>query len=144
LKTSVIFVHGDNFISEAIETITNSEWAHVGILMFDGIVESLTSGVAISPIDAYEGYHVKYVDIDIPNMAMAEAQAKAMIGVPYSYFDCIEGGLHDLLGIEFPSDGETTTNCSKLVALILRAGGCDLGQESPNELTPADDDRLIK
>jgi len=143
MKTRVIFVHGDNFISEVIQIVTDSEWTHVGIEMLGSILEALPDGVAVSQLYKYTDFTTKCVEVDIPNMEAAESKAKEMIGKPYSFMDGLEGGLHDLFGVSFPNDGEAATNCSKLVAIVLRAGEYDLGQECANCITPGDDDKLL-
>lgn len=135
----VIFVHGDNFTANVIQTITHGQYCHVGIEILGGIVEAIVPKVVLSLTDKYANYITKYVDVDIPDMVAAESEAKALIGKPYGFVDCITGGLHDLAGKNIIGDGYITADCSETVTRILRAGGIDILPGVPaDDVTPED------
>lgn len=122
--TRLIFVHGDNFLSKAIQFATSSQWAHVGIELFGGIVEALFDGVSLSERDKYEAYIHEYVEVDIPCLEAAEEKARTLLDASYGFVtDNVSGAVHDLTGIALSGNGEETVNCSETVVRILRAGG---------------------
>jgi hypothetical protein len=138
--TRVIFVHGDNFLSKIIQKATGSEWAHVGIELFDGIVEALFEGVKLSERNKYDLYHTDYVSVDIPEIDAAEEKARQLLNTSYGFLtDNFTGAVHALTGIVLVGNEEKTVNCSETVTRILRAGGLDIlcGIEA-DAITPGD------
>lgn len=144
--TSLIFVHGDNFLSKAIQFATGSQWAHVGIELLGGIVEALFDGVSLSVNNKYEGYIHEYVEVDIPYLEAAEEKARALLNASYGFItDNVSGAVHDLTGIVLAGNGEATVNCSETVVLILRAGGfVILPDHAADTITPGGLYRAIK
>lgn len=138
--TRLIFVHGDNFLSQAIQKATDSEWAHVGIELFDGIVEALFEGVTLSAKDKYALYRTAYLEVAVPDMEAAQAKAQQLLHTAYGYMtDNFSGAVHALTGIVLPGNGEKTVNCSETVTRILRAGGFEVLPEiAADSITPGD------
>ncbi|MBP2644054.1 MAG: hypothetical protein H6Q67_1941 [Firmicutes bacterium] len=113
--------------------------SHTGIFMLGGILEALEDGFVKSELTAYDGFKHTIVSIDMPDIASAEAEAEKLLGTPYGYRACVDGGLHDLLGVTVPGDGEKTVDCSEAVTRILQAGGLNIFPDfSADNVTPAD------
>ncbi|MBP2643785.1 MAG: hypothetical protein H6Q67_1672 [Firmicutes bacterium] len=100
--------------------------SHSAIFMLGGILEALDNGFVKSPLNAYEGRKTTVITVKVPDMEAAEVEAGKLLGTPYGYIDCVNGGLHDLTGANIPGDGELTVDCSEAVTRILRAGGLDI------------------
>jgi len=141
MKVNVLFYFGDNLIGKVIDVVEGKgkDPSHTGIFMFGKLLEAMPDGFIESPATTYDGLDTKIITVDVPNMEAAEDKAKKLLGKPYGYIDCVNGGLHDLTGKNVPGDGEITVNCSEAVTRILRAGGLDIlpGLYADN-VTPAD------
>lgn len=153
---TVVFVGGDSFVDDTIETITKGNFSHTAIQILDGTLESL--GIPDDG-DRYPGVHLHdirkydndpdavFVKVILPNPEGAIKKAKELNGKFYSYIGCIEGGAYDIFGINIhpwiiklanlgifrlfgiPTNvdtGEWTMNCSETVSRILRAGGLNV------------------
>lgn len=151
-KITAIFVHGDNLISNIIQDVTSGYYAHVAtklpslgyIVEAEGSPEDgYPAGVRKSPIDKYDNDpNAYFIDVNLPNIEEAEAEALRQLGNPYSFYDCLAGGMYDLYGIRFPGDGTNAYDCSKSHLLIVRAGGINLlPDEDASHITPMDDER---
>ena len=113
--------------------------SHAAIFMLGGILEALDNGFVKSPLNAYDGFKTTILSVDVPNIEAAEKEADKLLGTPYGWRACIDGGLHDLLGVTVPGDGEKTVDCSEAVTRILQAGGLDIFLDfSADNVTPAD------
>jgi len=116
-----------------------SDPSHAAIIMLGGILEALDNGFVKSPLTAYDGFKTTILSVDVPNIAEAEKEAQKLLGTPYGYRACLDGGLHDLLGVTVPGDGEKTVDCSEAVCRILQAGGLEIFTDfSADNVTPAD------
>jgi len=113
--------------------------SHTGIIMLGGILEALDNGFVKSPLTAYDGFKTTILSVDLPDIEAAEKEAEKLLGTPYGWRACIDGGLHDLLGVTVPGDGEKTVDCSEAVTRILQAGGLEIFLDFPaDNVTPAD------
>jgi len=113
--------------------------SHAAIFMLGGICEALDNGFVKSPLTAYDDFKHDIITVDLPDYKAAEKECQKLLGTPYGYRACIDGGLHDLLGIAVPGDGDNTVDCSEAVTRILRAGGLDIFPDfNPDNVTPAD------
>lgn len=141
MKLTIGFVGGDTWLDKAIEGISGGQYADISHSFIKGILDSILEaegvkqyndpypGVWLHPLNKYEGNtHVKYVDVDVPDIEAAKSKARDLIGTVYGYTDCIataaalvNKNLADAL-----SDGEKTAMCSETVTRILRAGGLDI------------------
>ncbi len=150
-KVTVIFVKGDDkdcVVDRVIDAVSKGEYSHVAIKILGGVVEALGEKDAD---DKYPGVWVhnagKYdndpdatmVDVDLPNIARAEAEAESLIGTLYGYVDCVNGGVYDMTGKQLPADGVITADCSETVTRILKAGGLNIFPTiCPDCITPND------
>jgi len=113
--------------------------SHAAIFMLGGILEALDNGFVKSPLTAYDGFKTTILTVDLPDIEVAEKEAEKLLGTPYGWRACLDGGLHDLLGVTVPGDGEKTVDCSEAVTRILQAGGLDIFPDfSADNVTPAD------
>ena len=113
--------------------------SHTAIFMLGGILEALDNGFVKSPITSYDGFKTTILTVDVPDIKAAEAKAEKLLGTPYGWEACIDGGLHDLLGVTVPGDGEKTVDCSEAVVRILQAGGLNIFPDfSADNVTPVD------
>ena len=142
------FAGGTTLIDKAIQKISGGDYAditHAFIYLLDSIAEAegvkeyddIYPGFWLHPPDKYAGdTHVRLIDLDVPDIEAAKAEARKLIGTPYSYHGCLEAAAN-LTGIDLPTDGERTVMCSEAVTRILRAGGLDAcsGIE-PDMVTP--------
>jgi len=140
MKVKVLFSYPCTPFGEIIEAAEGKgQPSHAAIFMLGGILEALSNGFVKSPENAYDQFKHTIVTVDVPNIEAAEAEANKLLGTPYGYVDCFTGGLHDLLGITIPGNGEKTVNCSEAVTRILQAGGLDIFPDfAPDNVTPAD------
>ena len=154
-KVKVFFVRAApySFVDEAISVFSKGKYIHTAIEILGGTLESLGEvvqdesgndippGVRLSPLGKYDNRKdVLPKIVEVPDLAGAEAVARKLIGTPYGYIDCAEGGMFDQTGIALPDDGWLTADCSKTVALVLRGGGVDILPGIPaGDLTPMDD-----
>ncbi|MBP2654270.1 MAG: hypothetical protein H6Q73_1839 [Firmicutes bacterium] len=112
---------------------------HTGIFLNGYIYEALKQGFVKSSENSYDGRRIKILEVDVPNIEEAEAEAEKLLGTPYGWKACLDGGLHDVLGVTVPGDGEKTVDCSESVTRILQAGGLDIFRDfSADNVTPAD------
>ncbi|MBP2657170.1 MAG: hypothetical protein H6Q69_202 [Firmicutes bacterium] len=112
---------------------------HVGIFMLDGLLEATPDGFVKSPIDIYKERKTRTITVDVPDYEVAESEAKSLLNTPYGWMACVDGGLHDILGITARGDGKKTFDCSEAVTYILQAGGLDIFPDfSADNVTPAD------
>jgi len=145
---TIIFVSGHSIIDTVINTVSHGQYSHVAIKILEGVVEALGvkdigdkyPGVWLHDAEKYDNNpDVKMIDVDLPDIAGAEAEANNLIGTLYGYLDCINGGYYDITGKQLTNDGKITANCSETVTLILRAGGLAILPElSADYITPND------
>lgn len=86
----LIFVHGKDFISEAIETITHSSFSHVAIYIGNGKVIEAQGGrtVGTQSLDYYNGeYTVCPLDLTGEQLTKSLPWLLAQRGRPYDYWD---------------------------------------------------------
>jgi len=140
MKVKVLFSYPCTPFGEIIEAVEGKgQPSHAAIFMLGGILEALSNGFVKSPINAYDQFKHTIIEVDVPNIEAAEEEANKLLGNPYGYRACLDGGLHDLLGVTVPGDGEKTVDCSEAVTRILRAGGVDvLPGVYADCVTPAD------
>lgn len=147
-KVTVILVQGDNsqIVDHIINDASHGIYSHVAIEFDWGIIEALGvkdhgdkyPGVWLHDPGKYFSAVGKSFDVELPNMAGAESEARQLIGTLYGYSDCVRGGLYDLLGIELGGN-KLTANCSETVTRILRAGGFNILPDIPADcMTPND------
>ena len=129
------FVGGDTIVDTVIEAASGSQYAdisHSFVYLLNSIVEAEGvkkysdpyPGVWVHPPDKYEGnQHVKFIDVDVPDLPAAESKARELIGTLYGYTDCIVTATKFLTGHNIFKGGENTMHCSETVVRILRAGG---------------------
>ena len=153
-KLRVFFVEGviTSVVDDTIAVFSKGKYVHTAVEILGGTLESkgeidkdsdgndIPPGVRLSPIGIYDGREDVLIKVvDVPNLAAAEETARNLIGVPYGYIDCAEGGIHDQTGIVLPDDGTLTADCSKTVALVLRAGEVTIDGDIPaGNITPMD------
>ena len=90
-------------------------------------MEAIHPAVVLSLVDKYDSVEREIIEVEIADIMAAEVEAQGLIGVPYGLItDCLDGGLHDLIGYHANGNGEITVNCSETVTRILRAGGSDI------------------
>lgn len=142
------FAGGTTLIDRAIQKISGGDYAditHTFIFLFDSIAEAegvkeyddVYPGFWLHPPDKYDGdEHTKIVEVDVPDLAAAQEEARRLIGTPYSYHGCLEAAAK-LSGLDLPVDGECTVMCSEAVTHILRAGGlCICPDNRADDVTP--------
>ncbi|MBP2644285.1 MAG: hypothetical protein H6Q67_2172 [Firmicutes bacterium] len=140
-KVDILFSYPVTEVGKIIDWAegTGEDPSHTGIFMLGGILEALDDGFVKSPLNAYDGFKTTILSVDLPNIEAAEKEAEKLLGKPYGWNACIDGGLHDLLGVTVPGDGEKTVDCSEAVTRILQAGGVDIFPDfTPDNVTPAD------
>jgi len=139
-KVNVLFSYPCTPFGELVEAVEGKgEPSHAAIFMLGGILEALDNGFVKSPLNAYDGFKTTILTVDVPDIEAAEAKANELLGKPYGWKACIAGGLHDLLGVTIPGDGEKTDDCSEAVTRILQSGGLDIFPDfAPDNVTPAD------
>jgi len=140
MKVKVLFSYPCTPFGELIEAVEgNGQPSHAAIFMFGGILEALSNGFVKSPLNAYDQFKHTIITVDVPNIEAAEAEANKLLGKPYDYRACLDGGIHDLLGVTVPGNGEVAVDCSEAVTLILQAGGLNIFPDfSADNVTPAD------
>ena len=142
------FAGGTTVIDKAIQVISGSEYCdvtHAFIFLLDSIAEAegvkeyddIYPGFWLHPPDKYAGDdHTKVVEMDVPDIAAAQAETRRLLGTPYSYHGCLEAAAK-LSGMDLPVDGEHTVMCSEAVTRILRAGGLRICPDSlADDVTP--------
>ena len=150
----MFFVEGviTSVIDDTIAIVSKGKYVHTAIEILGGTLESLgcvirdengqdiPPGVRLSALGKYDGRDDVLVKIvDVPNVVAAEETARNLIDIPYGWIDCAEGGIHDQTGAALPDDGILTANCSKTVALVLRAGEVTIDGDVPaGNITPMD------
>lgn len=138
---NVLFSYPTDIIGRVIDLAEGRgpDPCHSGIFILGGLCQALKQGFVKSPPDVYEGARHAVMTVVIKDMTAAETKAQELLGTPYGYIDCVNGGIHDILGKVIPGDGEITVNCSEAVIRILRAGGTDPLEGVPADcVTPAD------
>jgi len=137
-RVKVLFTAGHNIIGDTVEFLTHSRWAHASIFILGGIVEAISPAVILSAADKYDGVEQELIEIELSDLAAAEIEAQALIGIPYGLItDCLDGGLNDLIGYQAKGNGTKTVNCSETVTRIIRAGGLNvLPGIPPDCITP--------
>ena len=134
-EVTVIFCHGRAWYSKVIERVEGGPWTHVAGLILDSTLESEGvkehsdpyPGVWLHPPDKYkDGEDAVFIQVDVPDLAAAEQQARDSLGSLYGYIDCVNGGIKELFDKVIPGDGTATMNCSETWTRILRAGGLDV------------------
>ena len=141
MKVNVLFSYPVTEFGKIIDWVEGpgENPSHAAIYMLDGILEALDTGFVKSPLNAYDSFKHTILTVEVPDIEAAEAEAEKLLGTPYGYRACLDGGLHDLLGVTVPGDGEKTVDCSEAVVRILRAGGLDIFPDfSADNVTPAD------
>ena len=154
-KLTIIFIKGDTTseIDNIIDTASRGIYCHVAIKILGSVLEALGEkdesdpypGVWKHNITKYDNNPLAvFVEVEIPDISNAEDEAQNLIGRPYGYIDCIDGGIYDIMGKQLPSDGDFTDNCSETVVRILRDGGYNIlpGVEA-DCLTPNDIARYL-
>lgn len=148
-NVGVIFVSAHNIVGELVQQTTNSQWAHVGIIMpsLGGIVEAVFPRVTVSSVDTYNRIYTEVIELTVTDeqyLAM-EQSAIRLIGKFYGFDDCIVGGLHDIFGdiisqnVGRVIDFDGSIDCSATVTTILRDGGFNLFPgEMVSQITPND------
>lgn len=137
----ILFSYPTDFIGRVIDLAEGKgpDPCHCGVFILDGLCQALSQGFVKSPADVYDSERHAVMTVAIKDIAAAESKAQELLGTPYGYLDCVNGGIHDILGKVVPGDGEFTINCSEGVTRILRAGGMDLLPGIPADcVTPAD------
>jgi len=152
VKIKVLFSYPCTPFGKLVEDVEGKgEPSHTGIILYGQIFEALENGFVKSPLNSYDAFKHKIVEVNVPNLSHAQLEAKRLLYTPYGYFDCIVGGARRILNrilkhlfkrainIEFRGNGERTVNCSEAVTRILRAGGLDvLPEVYADDVTPAD------
>jgi hypothetical protein len=141
MKVNVLFSYPVTEFGRIIDLVEGpgEDPSHAAIFMLGGILEALDNGFVKSPLNAYDGFKTTVLTVDVPNIEAAEAEAQRLLGTPYGWRACLDGGLHDLLGVTVPGNGKKTVNCSEAVTYILQAGGLDIFPDfSADNVTPAD------
>ena len=142
------FAGGTTVIDKAIQAVSGGDYAditHAFIFLFDSIAEAegikeyddIYPGFWLHPPDKYGGdQHVKFVELEVPDLAAAQEETRRLLGTPYSYHGCLEAAAK-LTGLDLPVDGECTGMCSEAVTRILRAGGlCVCPDSLADDVTP--------
>ncbi len=122
-----------------------AQWNHVALYVGDGMmVEALTNGVCLSPVDKYPASDVRHVsaqgDDGLPTdreRAHAVAFAKSCVGERYAYVTIACIALKVLTKGRLQFGVQATSICSGLVARSLERIGMDFNPYDPAELTPA-------
>lgn len=141
----IIFIDGDTIFSKIIKYATGSQWSHVGILVFDGLVEAVVPRVTISSALRYKNCTVEVIDFYVPDITSAHKELKNLIGYPYGFLDCISGGLSYLFGIQLSITERKTIDCCELVVRSIRKGGGIVESEIPADcFTPQSLYRSLK
>lgn len=146
---TVILIKGDhnNLVDDVIMDVSRGEYSHSAIKILGSTLEALGQkdqgdlypGVWLHAPDKYDNNPAAvFIQVELPDLAAAEAEARRLIGTLYGYTDCVRGGLHKLIGVD-PVGNAITANCSETVTRILRAGGFDILPEvTPDCVTPVD------
>lgn len=143
------FAGGIGLIDKAIEAFSGAQTediSHAFIMLFgrpyesEGIKEpdAPYPGVWFSRRGKYDGNeHVKYIAVDVPDMAALEDKAFELNGTLYGYIDCLSTGIKLLTGTNALVDGEKTMMCSETITRLLRAGGLEvLPDLEPDQVSP--------
>ena len=131
-KVVLIFVGGDSFIDEKIEKVSKSgdmNISHVAALLWGtyestGIKEEEDPypGVWIHRPDKFFGNpYARFIEVEIPDIAGFEAEARRLLGTRYGYPDCAATAVFDLTGIQLP-DSDNTVHCSETITRLCRGG----------------------
>ncbi|HWR05683.1 hypothetical protein, partial [Sporomusa sp.] len=134
-------------VDRVIAEVSHGDFCHTAIKILGGTLEALGMpdegdkypGVWLHAAGKYDNNpSAEFIEIDIPNMVEAEAEAIRLIGTPYGYTDCIRGGIYDLTGKQLPGNS-ITANCSETVTRVIRAGEFTvLPAVIPDDITPND------
>lgn len=119
-----------------------AQWSHAALVVNQHgmLVESIMrGGVKETPLSYYERAPYLYINTGASpanRLAMAET-AVAHVGEPYGFlrmFSLALNLIHESTRFQFGSEGSWV--CSDLAAVVLAAGGIDLGD--PHMVYPAD------
>jgi uncharacterized protein YycO len=102
---------------------------HVAVYSNGGLWEALTSGVTIST-DVNKYPITKIVEVNVPDLATAEAWALKQVGRPYSLLSCGESEIYATTGeeVDLPQKG---TDCSQLACDYIRSAGRKIFDDEP-------------
>lgn len=154
-KVTIIFVRGSetNLVDKIIADVSNGPFTHVAIKVPGvGLIESrgdfgpgvIPPCVRVSSWRKYDNADTEAIDLELPDLEAARAEAEKLVGSLYGYVDCAGGAVHDLMDIDLKGNGLVSANCSETVARVLRSGGLSIlpGVEADN-ITPMDLKRAI-
>jgi hypothetical protein len=143
-KAKLLFVYppyGDMFgeiidIGESIGTAdltTKLLPCHVAIFSNGQLLEAIVPTVQFSPVNKYDNWTRKEVEVDVPNLAAAEAWSLLQVGRMYSFPSCLEAEYFALTGkiIAYQDGG---TMCSQLGIEWLRIAGLIIFGDKPSKL----------
>jgi hypothetical protein len=112
--------------------------SHVAVWVEGGWIEAIWPTVAKSAASKFDASKHEVVEIDLPDLATAEAWAKSQIGKPYSLLSCLEAEYFALTGkiINLSQQG---MDCSQLGVNFCRSGKLQvLGSEPASLVRPSD------
>jgi hypothetical protein len=118
----ILFVDESTWTADIIKGVTGGEWSHCGVLAFDGLVEAVPPRATISSARRYQCNRTEILEIEVPDINAALAEAKSLSDESYSLPACISGGIHDIFNIQVCINDDAV-NCCGLVIRVIRAGG---------------------
>jgi len=140
-KGDVIGVTRDDFISNAIENIIDSEVSHIALFIGSGLIlEATSSGVIITSLSKYESYKIMRFPDSVDKDKLIE-DCKTKLGVKYSFIQLFLGlfliWLFKLFGKDynvyqraFPDLDKDAVVCSELVAWGAMEQGFKFGRKT--------------
>lgn len=149
----LVFVHGTAPADRAIQF---GEWVHgdggiLGLKMGElpshvaittgrarQIVEARMPKVRYGKLDEYAPGSYTLVPIELPDPAAAVRFGDEQVGMTYGFADLASLGLNCLLRVRLRLGVARAYVCSELAALMLLAGGADIGKTvDPEHVTPS-------
>ena len=132
-----------------IRLVTRSPYNHAFVYLGGGrIVEAESPGAVISPLVDYDGRPVLWSNLTLTDTQRAAivTQARAVVGIPYSWVDDACIALTAIFGVHVPRwvrrrlASTRHLMCSQLVDVCYQAAGIDLvpSKPLPGDVSPGD------
>ncbi len=138
MKTPVWLVYPYDSIGNFIDAMEGigDDVSHAAIVLPDStgkpwVYEAVGTGFRRVEPSVYDGIKLMEYLVDIPDITAAQKKAEDMLGTRYSKISCVEGFIHDTIGLEISQGSTKATNCSESVVIIVREGEGVLCGDTP-------------
>lgn len=110
---------------------------HVAIILDNGLLEALFTGVTISELDSYADYYTEMWGLNAPQEENLSDFAAKSVGRHYSRAGLVQAWCYQWFGVQLPLKTRWENICSGLATDAVRVCGVDLFPGVPsNCVTP--------